>query len=81
MNIHEAGVDFYTSNMHKWGFTPRPFAFIFIKESLQKGAHPAIISNNYGDGFEIEFNRKGTDDPSPYLTAVDALAFRNLLGE
>lgn len=34
LDIHSMRVDYYISNMHKWAFTPRPFAFIFIKKSL-----------------------------------------------
>ncbi|EAR82368.1 class V aminotransferase (macronuclear) [Tetrahymena thermophila SB210] len=82
INLHKYDVDYYISNMHKWSFTARPFAFIFIKESLQhEDIHPSIIGNYYGKGYVDEFNGKGTNDPSPFFTVQEALDFRKMLGE
>jgi len=43
LNISSIGCDFYMSNIHKWGFSPRPSAMLWIRKEFQETAVPAVI--------------------------------------
>ncbi|EGR27489.1 class v pyridoxal phosphate dependent, putative [Ichthyophthirius multifiliis] len=82
LNLKEIDVDFYFSNLHKWLFTPRSFAFLYVNKKNQKNAFPAVIGYYYiQNSFAEKFYQQGTTDLSVYLTVRDALEYRKQLGE
>jgi isopenicillin-N epimerase len=75
-----AGVDWYVGNCHKWLCAPKGSGFLYATEDAQRGLHPAVISNFFGEGFEREFGWTGTGDPSARLAVTAALEFIDALG-
>lgn len=83
LNITDLGVDFYTSNGHKWLYTPKGSAILWVSEQYQNSIYPPTISG-LGQGstqFQRQFSYEGTNDYSPYLSFDEALKFRSLFGD
>jgi isopenicillin-N epimerase len=78
--LGDTGVDWYVGNAHKWLCAPKGAAFIFATEAGQRGLHPAVISNFFGEGFAKEFSWTGTGDPSARLAVTAALDFIDAIG-
>jgi len=81
VNITDINADFYLSNGHKWLFSPKGSAFLWVRSDLQTLIHPPVISDNYGRGFQAEFFWTGTRDYSAMLAMWSALDFRTSLGD
>jgi isopenicillin-N epimerase len=80
LDIPALGVDWYTGNLHKWGWAPRSCAILWADPARQEQLHPTTISWALDQGFCAEFDWVGTRDPTPYLAAPAALAFMQELG-
>lgn len=78
LDVPSLGADWYTANLHKWGWAPRSCAFLWASEERQGDLHPNVISWGFDQGFLAEFDTMGTRDPSPFLAAPAAL---DLMGE
>lgn len=74
--------DYYVSDCHKWLYTARPCAILYVDKTHQSFIHPAHISFYYRSpaAFENEFYWTGTVDYGPYMTVPAALEFRKKLG-
>ncbi len=70
----------YIGNCHKWLCAPKGVGFLYANPEGQRGLHPAVISNFYGQGYEQEFAWTGTQDPSARLSVPAALEFLEALG-
>jgi selenocysteine lyase/cysteine desulfurase len=81
LNVTDLGVDFYLSNGHKWLYSPKGSAFLWVRRPLQALVHPTVISEGYGQGFQQDFVYQGTRDYTPWLGMADAIAWRNSLGD
>lgn len=86
LNLHEADPDFFATNCHKWLFTVRGSAILYVPKRNQHLVHPASISAAYKDHsdlndksntFQAEFNWHGTQDFSPYLTVFSGKSTDN----
>jgi isopenicillin-N epimerase len=80
LDIPALGVDWYTGNLHKWGYAPRSCGILWAAPGRQEGLHPPVISWGLDTGFTAEFDWVGTRDPSPYLAAPEGIAFMRELG-
>lgn len=78
--LGDAGVQWYVGNCHKWLNAPKGCGFIVATPEGQRGLHPAVISNYFGEGYEREFAWTGTGDPSARLAVTAALEFIEALG-
>ena len=76
LNLTDLNPDFYLSNNHKWFYSHRSSAFLYVKKNLQSLIHPIITSFGYLQSFQDEFFWLGTKDYSAFLTIEDALHFR-----
>jgi isopenicillin-N epimerase len=74
LSVASIGADFWVGNLHKWPCAPKGAALLWVNREHHGDIHPAVISNFYGQGFHAEFDWCGTDDPSPWLCAVDAIS-------
>jgi isopenicillin-N epimerase len=74
LDIAAIGADWYVANLHKWTFTPRSSGILWASPARQKGLYPTVISWGLDQGFTAEFDLPGTRDPSPHLTAPQAIA-------
>ena len=80
LDLESLGVDWYTGNLHKWMWSPRPCAVLWVRPDRQAATRPTIISWGYQQGFVNEFEWSGTKDPTPYLGAPVGLAMMQEFG-
>jgi isopenicillin-N epimerase len=80
LDLDALGAEFYTGNLHKWVCAPKGAAFLYVREDWRSRVHPLVISHGYGQGFNVEFDWIGTDDPSAWLSVPAALDFQEALG-
>ena len=73
VDIESYGVDWYTANLHKWGFAPRSCGILWARPEHRASLHPTVISWGLGNGIAAEFDLLGTRDPAPFLAAPFAL--------
>jgi isopenicillin-N epimerase len=86
LNLEEIGATYYTGNCHKWLFSPKGSAFLYVRPDKQPFIHPLSISHGANSPridrsrFRLEFDWVGTSDPTPYLCVPKAIAWvENLL--
>lgn len=80
LKIESIGAPYYSGNLHKWICAPKGAGFLYARKDKQQNLHPAIISNNYGKGFNWEFGWQGTRDITPWLTAPFAIEYMSQFG-
>jgi isopenicillin-N epimerase len=80
LDVPSLGVDWYSANLHKWAFCPRPSGFLWAAPGRQRDLHPPVISWGLDQGLSAEFDLTGTRDPSPFLAAPEGIAFMRDLG-
>nr|XP_022334137.1 hercynylcysteine sulfoxide lyase-like isoform X2 [Crassostrea virginica] len=82
MEIHleELRPDFYTGDFHKWMYTPRGCAFLWVHKDHQGWCTPLVTSNKYKEGFQMEFCEQGTRDDIPYFLIPEAIQFYKDVG-
>ncbi|KAH0675147.1 hypothetical protein KY285_022948 [Solanum tuberosum] len=74
IDVVDIGADFYTSNLHKWFFTPPSAAFLYCKRSEKVvDLHHPVVSVEYGNGLAIESAWIGTRDYSAQLVIPDVV--------
>eukprot|EP01114_Cavostelium_apophysatum_P024156 TRINITY_DN937_c0_g1_i1.p1 TRINITY_DN937_c0_g1~~TRINITY_DN937_c0_g1_i1.p1 ORF type:complete len:431 (+),score=61.55 TRINITY_DN937_c0_g1_i1:50-1342(+) len=81
VNLTDLQPDFYLSNGHKWLFSPKGSAFLYVSQDVQSMIHPTVISNQYGNGFSNEFFYMGTRSYSAMLAMSAAIQWRAAIGE
>ena len=84
------------ADAHKWLFSPKGSAFLWVTNRLQDDVHPpavgAVCSNSPSTNFdpaavhglsdfEHRFQYTGTRDYTPLIAVYDALLFRGRVGE
>jgi isopenicillin-N epimerase len=80
VDLPAIGADWYTGNLHKWGWAPRSSAILWVDPARQAQLHPTTISWGLDQGFTAEFDWLGTRDPTPWLAAPAALSLMQELG-
>ncbi|KAG0244915.1 hypothetical protein BGW41_005514 [Actinomortierella wolfii] len=73
--------DFFITNCHKWLFSVRGSAVLYVPKHHQHLIHPLAITGDYNTGFENEFAWNGTQDYSSLLSVAAAIDFRKQYGE
>ena len=94
--LEAAGVTYFMADAHKWLFSPKGSAFLWVTNRLQDDVHPpavgAVCSNSPSTNFdpaavhglsdfEHRFQYTGTRDYTPLIAVYDALLFRGRVGE
>lgn len=62
LNIKEIEPDFFATNCHKWLYTPKSSAILYVPYKHQKKIHPSVTSLYLHEGFVSEFSWIGTQD-------------------
>ncbi|KAI4369347.1 hypothetical protein MLD38_017795 [Melastoma candidum] len=76
VDVKEIGADFYTSNLHKWFFSPPAVAFLYHRKlSGSEDLHHPVVTHEYGNGLAMESAWIGTRDYSPQLVVPSVLEF------
>lgn len=70
----------YFSNFHKWAFSPKNAAFLYISDKFINSIKPALTGNHYGDGPAKEYFWTGTRDYSGYLCVKAGLEYSDSFG-
>ncbi|KAF9357754.1 hypothetical protein BGX26_003150 [Mortierella sp. AD094] len=73
--------DFFITNCHKWLFSVRGSAVLYVAKRHQHLIHPTSITGDYKGGFENEFSWMGTTDYSAIMSIGAAIDFRKQYGE
>jgi selenocysteine lyase/cysteine desulfurase len=87
-SLEASGMDYWMSNGHKWFYTPKGSAILWVTKRKQESVIPIVISTFYPGGVEPEpstylgnFQYTGTRDYTPYCTFKAALRFREKIGD
>jgi isopenicillin-N epimerase len=78
--LTELDAAYYVGNLHKWVCAPKGAAFLWARADHQDELHPNVISHGLaapGPRPQLwkEFDWTGSDDPSAWLVAPDAIDF------
>jgi len=76
--LSQLGAAYYTGNLHKWLCAPKGCAILHVRRDRQAGLRPLVISHGATSRrprprLWEEFDWQGTDDPTPWICAPDAL--------
>ena len=82
LNLNKLNADFWVGNGHKWLYSPKGSAVVWVRKDRQALIEPTTISwEGQGDThYQLAFAYTGTSSYSPYLAMKDALEFREWLG-
>ncbi|XP_048730048.1 uncharacterized protein LOC125647413 [Ostrea edulis] len=80
INLEQLDPDFYTGNFHKWVFTPRGCAILWIRKDHQNWCTPLVTSHMYKKGIQLEYRVQGTRDDIPYFLVPDSIQFYQDVG-
>ncbi len=75
LNILDINPDWYTANLHKWFFAPKGTAILYTSDNWLNKTHPVTISNDFGKGYNAEFDWTGTKNICSWLSAPKFLDF------
>jgi selenocysteine lyase/cysteine desulfurase len=87
-SLEESGMDYWVGNGHKWFYTPKGSAVLWVTKSKQEGVVPSIISTFFPGGVEPEpskylgtFQYTGTRDYTAFCTFKAAMKLREKIGD
>jgi selenocysteine lyase/cysteine desulfurase len=80
LNVSDIGADFYTANAHKWMYSPKGSAFLWVAKKWQNIIKPAVISDA-GPNYVSNFEYTGTRDYNNFLAINEAMDFRSSIGD
>jgi len=83
IDIQDIDADFYIANGHKWLYSPKGSAILWVNPKQQGNIVPTTISYE-GQGaspFVVGFSYQGTQDMSQFVSMAAALDWRERLGD
>jgi isopenicillin-N epimerase len=72
--------DFWAGTFHKWAFSPRGAAAFWVTESMRDQVEPVTTSWNRDQVFPGNFDFRGTDDYSGWMSLGAAVGFWRDIG-
>ena len=81
INVQDLNPDYYVTNGHKWLYSSKGSALLWVNPIRQKNIAPTTISyEGQGDTrFQIGFSYQGTQDMTQFMSMYAALEFRAIL--
>ena len=80
VEVEALGVDFWVGNLHKWAYTPRSAATLWVAPHHRGRIQPLVTSWSHGLPFPASFDLQGTVDHSAWLAVPDGIAAWHALG-
>jgi selenocysteine lyase/cysteine desulfurase len=82
VNVTDLNADFWLGNAHKWLYSPKGAAMLWVRQERQPLIEPTVISwEGRGEThFQLAFSYQGTTTYSQYLALGAALDFRQAIG-
>jgi isopenicillin-N epimerase len=80
LDLDALPVDWYVSNLHKWGYAPRGSALLYAAPGAASLTRPMLVSHYIDTGFPHSFDYVGSRDYTAWLAIPRALAFHEELG-
>ena len=81
LDLSRLNPDYYIANGHKWLYSPKGSAFLWVNKLHQDEVAPAVVSSEFGGAdFVTRFQWVGTRDYSAMLSMSAALDFRESVG-
>lgn len=81
VDVQDIDADYYVANGHKWLYSPKGSAVLWVRPDKQPGISPTTISYE-GHGttrFQKGFAYQGTQDMTQFMCLASALEFRNVV--
>eukprot|EP00041_Stephanoeca_diplocostata_P013089 m.225730 g.225730 ORF g.225730 m.225730 type:complete len:434 (+) comp19213_c0_seq4:127-1428(+) len=79
--LEDAGVDFWMGNGHKWLYSPKGSAVLWVPQARQNEIVPTVVSSEWRpDTFLNQFEYTGTRDYTPFVAMNAAMDFRERVG-
>ena len=81
IDVQDIDSDYYVANGHKWLYSPKGSAILYVRPDRQDIIYPTTISYE-GKGsseFQIGFSYQGTQDMTQFVTMLAALDFRDTI--
>jgi isopenicillin-N epimerase len=80
LDVEGLGVAFWAGNLHKWAYTPRAAATLWVAPEHREAMRPLVTSWSHGLAFPQRFDLQGTVDQSAWVAVPDGLATWRDLG-
>ncbi|MBC9821465.1 aminotransferase class V-fold PLP-dependent enzyme [Terrabacter sp. MAHUQ-38] len=80
LDVEALGVAFWAGNLHKWAYTPRAAATLWVAPEHRDRLRPLVTSWSHGLPFPERFDLQGTVDHSAWVAVPDGLAAWRDLG-
>lgn len=80
LNLNTLNADMYTGNFHKWVFTPRGSAILWIRRDHHQWVNPNNTSWLKDQSLSDQFFDQGTRDHIPFICAKYGLQFYQAIG-
>jgi len=80
LDVEALGVAFWAGNLHKWAYTPRAAAMLWVAPEHRDAMRPLVTSWSHGLPFPERFDLQGTVDHSSWVAVPDGLAAWAALG-
>ena len=76
LDVPSTQADFYVGNAHKWLYSPKGTAFVYVAKQHQEMVYPCTLDSGINGPFPHSFDWRGTRDYSGFFSIEAALAFR-----
>ncbi|GAB3876365.1 aminotransferase class V-fold PLP-dependent enzyme [Terrabacter terrigena] len=73
LDVEALGVAFWAGNLHKWAYTPRAAAALWVAPGHREDMRPLVTSWSHGLSFPERFDLQGTVDHSAWAAVADGL--------